>query len=112
MSHVTADAPRTRLVAEIGEGVRWLWRHRVLRAFCGMLGVWNFASNMTDGILVLWALEVLHLDARGFGFLGLGFAGGSLLGTFVAERFTRLLGEARRSTRASGCPLPPQSSPI
>jgi MFS family permease len=88
-----ADLPRTRLVSEIGEGVRWLWRHPVLRAFCGMLGVWNFASNLTDGILVLWALEVLHLDARGFGFLTLGFAGGSLLGTFVAERFTRLLGE-------------------
>ena len=88
-----ADAPRTHLVGEIGEGVRWLWRHRLLRAFCGMLGVWNFASNMTDGILVLWALEVLHLDARGFGFLTIGFAGGSLLATFVAERYTKLLGE-------------------
>jgi MFS family permease len=88
-----ADAPRTRLRAEIGEGVRWLWQHRVLRAFCGMLGAWNFASNLTEGILVLWALEVLHLDARGFGFLTLGFAGGSLVATLVAERYLKLLGE-------------------
>src|SRR4051812_39402995 len=88
-----ADAPRTRLRAEIAEGVRWLWGNRVLRAFCGMLGVWNFASNLTEGILVLWALEVLHLDARGFGFLTLGFAAGSLLGSLAAERFTKLLGE-------------------
>src|SRR5205085_993823 len=31
--------------------------------------------------------------ARGFGFLALGFAGGSLLGSVFAERFTKLLGE-------------------
>src|SRR4051794_13120681 len=86
-------APPTKLFAEIGEGVRWLWRHRVLRAFCSMLGIWNLTFNATEAILVLWALEILHLDARGFGFLGIGAAVGSLLGSLVSERFTKWLGE-------------------
>jgi MFS family permease len=88
-----ADAPPTKLFAEIGEGVRWLWHHRVLRAFCSMLGVWNLTFNATEAILVLWALEVLHLDARGFGLLNLGAAAGSLAGSLLAERFMKLLGE-------------------
>ncbi|MFL6240981.1 MAG: MFS transporter [Actinomycetes bacterium] len=88
-----ADAPPTKLFAEIGEGVKWLWRQRVLRAFCSMLGIWNLTFNATEAILVLWALEVLHLDARGFGFLGLGAAAGSLAGSLFAERFTKWLGD-------------------
>jgi MFS family permease len=87
------NAAPTRLRSEIAEGVRWLARHRVLRAFCGMLGVWNLVTTATQAILVLWALEVLHLDARGYGFLALGFAVGSLLGSLSAERFTKFLGE-------------------
>ena len=89
-----ADAPKTRLSAEIGEGVRWLWGHRVLRAFCSMLGIWNLVSTATMSIEVLWALHVLHLGPRGYGLLGLGMAAGSLFGSLLSERVIKRLGEA------------------
>ncbi len=85
--------PRTRLAAEISEGVRWLARHRVLRALAGMLGMWNLVTTATEAVLVLWALEVLHLGPRGYGLLGLGFAVGSLVGSRVAVRAGQILAE-------------------
>jgi MFS family permease len=90
-----ANATPTRLRHEIGEGVRWLARHRVLRALAGMLGLMNLMSTATESILVLWALEVLHLNSTGFGLLSLGFAGGSLLGSLTAARVAKALGEGR-----------------
>lgn len=85
----------TRLRQEIGEGVRWLARHRVLRSLAGMLGLMNLMSTATESIMVLWALEVLHLNSTGFGLLSLGFAGGSLLGSLTAARVAKALGEGR-----------------
>ena len=89
-----ALGPR-RLRSEISEGVRWLAHHRVLRTLAVMLGTWNFLSSATGAVAVLWALEVLGLDARGFGLLFFGFAAGSLLGSFAASAVTRRLGEGR-----------------
>jgi MFS family permease len=67
----------------------------VLRALAGMLGLMNLMSTATESILVVWALEVLHLNSTGFGLLSLGFAGGSLLGSLTAARVAKALGEGR-----------------
>jgi MFS family permease len=90
----TGQAP-ARLRAQIAEGLRWLWRHRELRAICILLTVWNLLENAVFAILVLWALEVLRLPSGFYGVLLAGLAVGGVLGSLVADRVGRALGTGR-----------------
>lgn len=63
---VDAGKPR------VAEGLRFVWRHRVLRTFTVVVGVFNFASSGTQAILVLYVVgpgSVLGLDERAYGWL-------------------------------------------
>ena len=57
-----------------------------------LLGVYNFANQMGQAILVLLATQTLHLGTRGYGFLLAATAVGSVAGGLVAPRLTRRLG--------------------
>ena len=88
----------TTLRSDIAEGVRYLWRERILRTFAVMVGVFNFASTATQSILVLYAVgesSAVGLSEQAFGLLLSTIAVGSLLGSFVAEWAERVLGRAR-----------------
>ncbi len=84
--------PGASIRAQIAEGLRWLARHRLLRVVAVMLGVFNFANQMGQAILVLLATVTLHLGTRGYGFLLAASAIGSVAGGLVAPRLTRRLG--------------------
>src|SRR3984885_15214304 len=65
-------SPRSRekhppIRAQIAEGLRWLARHRLLRVVAVLLGVYNFANQMGQAVLVLLATQTLHVSARGYG---------------------------------------------
>ena len=45
------------------EGVSWLWGHRFFRPLAIALGVLNATFMMTFATIVLFAQEVLELDA-------------------------------------------------
>ncbi len=88
----------TSLRADIAEGVRFLWRHRLLRALAVMTGVFNLASNATFSVFVLFAVgsaSAMGLSEPAFGVLFATTAVGSLLGSLVAERIELALGRAR-----------------
>jgi MFS family permease len=78
--------------AEIGEGFRWLWRHPLLRPMAIILGLLNALNAMATATLVLFAQEVLVVDAFVFAVLGTGFAVGGVVGSLVAPSITRRLG--------------------
>lgn len=80
---------RTTIRHDIATGLRWLWRHRLIRTLALMLGVWNGINMAGYSILVLYALEILDLDELGFGILAAAAAGGGLVGTLVASRISR-----------------------
>src|SRR5580700_3021257 len=84
--------PRARIGTQIAEGLRWLSRHRLLRVVAVLLGVYNFANQMGQAILVLLATQTLHVGTRGYGFLLAATAVGSVAGGLVAPRLTRKLG--------------------
>src|SRR5580704_5731159 len=84
--------PRPAIRTQIAEGLRWLARHRLLRVVAVLLGVYNFANQMGQAILVLLATQTLHLGTRGYGFLLAATAVGSVVGGLVAPRLTRRLG--------------------
>lgn len=89
----TEIAATPTIRADIEEGMRWLWRHRLLRAFAALLGTMLLLWSSASAILVLFALEILNLSGPAFGVLLTATAGGSLLSTLVTPRITRTLGD-------------------
>jgi MFS family permease len=92
-----ADASGS-LLHEIGAGLRFLWRHPLLRAFAAIAGVFNFASAASQAILVLYAVgstSAMHLTKQQYGWLLSTVAIGSLLGALLAARLERRWGRTR-----------------
>jgi MFS family permease len=85
-------APPTTLVAEIGEGLRWLWNHRLIRTLAIMLGVFNMTLAATQAIFVLFAQDILGLGSFGYGVLLTSGAVGGLIGSLMADRIILWLG--------------------
>jgi MFS family permease len=78
---------------DLKEGVRWLWRHPLFRPMAIALGVLNGTMMMSLATFVLFAQEVLELDATRFGLLTTGVALGGVIGSFVAHRVAKALGQ-------------------
>ncbi len=93
-----AREQRTTMRADVAEGLRFLWRHRILRTLAAVTGVFNFATNAVFAVFVLYAVgpdSALGLTEAGFGLLFGAIAAGSLIGALVADRVERRLGPGR-----------------
>lgn len=88
-----SDQVRGRFWDQLRQGVAWLWGHRLFRPMAISLGVLNATSMMALATFVLFAQEVLGLDATRFGLLATGLAAGGVLGSFFAHRITAALGQ-------------------
>ena len=89
---------RTTMRADIAEGLRFLWRHRILRRLAIMTGMFNFASSGMMAVFVLYAVgpsSAMRLSELAFGVLLTAAAAGSLVGSFIADRIERRLGRTR-----------------
>jgi MFS family permease len=89
---------RSTLRADIAEGLRFLWHHRLLRMFAVMVGVFNFATNATFAVFVLYAVgpaSAMGLSAQAFGVLLATLAAGSVIGSFAADWVERKFGRSR-----------------
>lgn len=89
----TAPAERPSFWEEMKEGVGWLWKHPLFRPMAIALGVLNGTFMMALATFVLFGQEVLALDATQFGLLTTGAAVGGVVGSVVAHRVTRILGQ-------------------
>ena len=87
-----ASLPRTTMRADIAEGLRWLWNHKLLRALAIMLGTWNALNTATFSIFVLFALEILEVSEFGYGLLWSTLVIGSVLGSLFGSAVSRQLG--------------------
>ena len=87
--------PRPSLRREIIEGLRWLAGQRLLRTLATMNAITSLAFGAWTAIMVLFAQERLGLGNVGYGLLWTGVAAGSLLGSLVTTRLSRLLGQRR-----------------
>ncbi|WP_409462534.1 MFS transporter [Amycolatopsis sp. GA6-003] len=99
-------APRERLVtdrtmrADLVAGLRYFWTHPVLRTLGLFLGLLNFSSAIAVSTQVLYAREILGLDATSFGLLFLAGGIGAMLGGWLTSTLERRFG-ARRVLLAS-----------
>jgi Na+/melibiose symporter-like transporter len=83
---------RSTFTGDLKEGFRWLWRHRLLRRFAIALGVLNASFSAAGATIVLFAQEVLRLDAAQFGLLASAGALGGVAGSFLAPKLSAWLG--------------------
>jgi MFS transporter, DHA3 family, macrolide efflux protein len=74
---------KTSLFAEIGEGVRWLLKQRILLIMV-ILGMFsNIALGPTNVLPAIYIKSELHLDARALGFFDAAIGFGILLGSIL-----------------------------
>lgn len=88
----SVDTPKTTWRADIEEGFVWLWTRPFLRSLAISLGILNALGMATLATLVLFAQEILGLGAAGFGVMMWAGAAGGIIGSLVAERVSRRLG--------------------
>ncbi len=74
------------LKEEVVEGLRWVRGQPLLRSIMVIAAVMNIVFFATFSIRVLFATEILGLDATGFGLLMAADGGGGLLGALTAAR--------------------------
>jgi predicted MFS family arabinose efflux permease len=84
--------PRSTVGADIVVGIRWLWRHRVLRTLAVSMGFGNVVFGAAFAVFVLYSGQRLGLSGVGYGLLLTTFAVGGLLGTVLAPRLQRAFG--------------------
>lgn len=84
-------AESNHLWRELTDGVRYLWRHKLLRALAFLLLVVNLVGTGVVAILVLYVLEVLHLPQQGFGWLVASYAVGGVIGAVAAPKLSQRL---------------------
>lgn len=77
------------------EGVRWMRGHPVILRLAVMLGLLNALHMAALAIMVLFAQDILGLDAVGYGLLLSFGAFGGVAGGMIAPRLVRQLGMRR-----------------
>jgi MFS family permease len=89
------DAPapaRRSMRAEIGEAMRWLWSHSLLRSLAIALAWSNAVHAGAFAVYVLYAQEILELGPLGFTLLTSTGALGGFLGSLFAARVSARIG--------------------
>jgi MFS family permease len=92
--------PRTSIRRDVAEGVGWLWRHRFLRGLTLVSASTSLTQAMTTGVLVLYALDTLHIGEAGYGLLLTAAGVGAVVGGLTAAPLARAIG--RTATLVAG----------
>ena len=89
-------APARQTVRQdLVEGIRWLWRHDILRPYALSVALTNLGLQVSTAILVLFVLDVLLLPEAAFGLLLAVGAVGGVVGASVGTRIVGRFGRTR-----------------
>jgi MFS family permease len=94
-THGPDGEPHPSMKTQIGEGLRYVFRHPLLRPIAFCTATSNFFGPMALAILILFAVRVLGLTP---GAIGIIFAIGNtgfLLGAFLSDRIAKRFGLGR-----------------
>lgn len=97
-----AGAPTT-IRRDVADGVRWLWRHDLLRGLTLVSSATSALAALSSGVLVLLALDTLGISEAGFGLLLTASAVGAVAGGLVAAPLAGRIG--RTTTLVAGAGL-------
>lgn len=88
LSSPRAPDERRNLVAEIAEGIRWVWRQHLLRTFVALIAVSNLTFSSLTLVIVVRARDLGASPARTGLLLG-AFGVGALIGALAAPMVQR-----------------------
>ncbi len=88
-------AEPTTLRADIAEGLRWLWRHPVLRGLTVLSGLIAGFMSMATSLTVLYALDTLDISPALYGVVFVAMGIGGLAGSAAVGPLTTRLGRPR-----------------
>ncbi|MEU8618113.1 MFS transporter [Streptomyces sp. NPDC048623] len=91
----SADRPPASVTGQIGEGLRFLWRQRLLRSLSLSVAVLVTCWAAWFALMPLVATGVWRLSPTAYGALVGALGVGGLAGTLVVGRINRLLGRRR-----------------
>lgn len=97
--YLTLPTPAKQpLRQDIGEALRYLWAHRMLRSLAISAGLLNLANAGYFGVFVLWAVgdgSMMGLEPSEYGLMTTAFAVGAIFGGLLSGRAAGLFGEVR-----------------
>ena len=116
----TADTPRSAMVPELKEGLRWVVKNVHLRSIAACTGSANFFGSLAFAIFVLYAVRVLHLSAVQVGVTFAAGSVGAIVGALAINRVQHAIGVGRAivgnavlfSVGGLVFPLAPKSAPL
>lgn len=100
LSH-NSEAHVASIWGNILEGLRYLWRRRILRTLAAMVGVSNLAMSAMMSVFVLWAVgpeSAMGLTEVGYGILLTSMAVGAVAGSLLASRVVSWIGRSSALT--------------
>lgn len=86
---------QSNLRTEIGEGMRFVLRHPILRMIAGCTGTFNLFSSAFAAVIIVFFVRTLHLSAGTIGVLFSAGSIGGILGALTASAVARRVGQAR-----------------
>lgn len=93
--HIETNTPRRTFRHDIGEGLRFVYRYRILRAMSEAIALHFLFVVMITTIFTLFAIRELMLTPFVLGVVLASLGAGFLAGALVAGRITRRLGIGR-----------------
>jgi len=87
-----SEQPQRHMLREVGEGLRHVFRHPVLRAQILCMGAAGLFAHAWEAPFYVFAYDRLHLSPGLVGAVLTAEGGGALVATFFAARVTRRLG--------------------
>ena len=88
---------------ELGEGIRYLRRHPLLRPIASCTATFNFAGGISGAVLTIFQVRTLGLAPTAIGLIFAVANVGTLLGALVATRLAKALGIGRAIVVAGVC---------
>lgn len=87
---VAAPPARTRVSAR--EALSYLWHHRYLRTMVVFTSLIGSALSLSQGVIILYFLDVQHISYAAIGFVTAGIGVGALAGSIIAPRLVERFG--------------------
>lgn len=88
-------AERESVWESLRGGVRWFWGNKLIRTMALMAAVLNLGFNMTAGVFVLFAQNLLGLTEAQYGLMLASGAVGGVMAAFLTDRMVKRFGAAR-----------------
>jgi predicted MFS family arabinose efflux permease len=98
ISGIARDEPpapmrsQRNLLAEIGEGLRQVYSHTLLRPMAICLALHFFSMSVRTAVYLIYLLRILQITPGWLGVILAGFGPGALLGTALTQRLVRRFG--------------------